>query len=40
MAEAATSTSPIQPARRLERGMVRIRWFGVVLGIYLVSATN
>ncbi len=27
-------------ARRLERGLVRVRWFAVVLGVYLVSQSN
>lgn len=27
-------------ARRLERGLIRVRWFAVVLGLYLVFQTN
>jgi signal transduction histidine kinase/MFS family permease len=30
----------LERARRLERGLVLVRWFGVVLGVYLVSQTN
>ena len=27
-------------ARRFERALIRVRWFGVLLGVYLVSQTN
>ncbi len=30
----------LEQASRLERGLVRVRWFGVGLGVYLVSQTN
>lgn len=30
----------LDQARRLERALIRVRWFGVVLGVYLVSQTN
>ncbi|MGH2572587.1 MAG: ATP-binding protein [Actinomycetota bacterium] len=30
----------LERARRLEHGLVLVRWFGVVLGVYLVSETN
>src|SRR6266536_4914962 len=30
----------LEQARRLERGLVRVRWFAVALGFYLVSQTN
>ncbi len=29
-----------EQARRLERGLILVRWFGVVLGVYLISQTN
>jgi signal transduction histidine kinase len=35
-----TATSQLEQARRLERGLVRVRWFAVVLGLYLVTQTN
>ena len=35
-----TSVTDLTRARRLERLMVRVRWFGAVLGVYLVSQTN
>jgi len=40
MAEAGTSSSSLEQARNLERGLVRVRWFGILLGLYLVSQTN
>src|SRR5207249_7220699 len=40
MAEAGTSSSALEQARNLERGLVRVRWFGILLGLYLVSQTN
>jgi signal transduction histidine kinase len=30
----------LDQAKRLERGLVRVRWFAVVLGAYLVAQTN
>jgi signal transduction histidine kinase len=30
----------LEQARRLERGLIRVRWFAVALGFYLVSQTN
>jgi signal transduction histidine kinase len=30
----------IEQSRRLERGLIRVRWFGVVLGLYLNTQTN
>jgi signal transduction histidine kinase len=27
-------------SKRLEQGLVRVRWFGVALGVYLISQTN
>ena len=35
-----TSAREMEYAVRLERGMVRVRWFGVLLGGYLVVQTN
>jgi signal transduction histidine kinase len=36
-----TSTSvEFTRSRRLERLLIRVRWFGVLLGVYLVSQTN
>jgi signal transduction histidine kinase len=35
-----TGARELEQARRLERGLVRVRWFGVVLGLYLVTQTN
>lgn len=40
MAEAGTPGTAVEQAKRLERAMVRVRWFAVLLGIYLVSQTN
>nr|MBA3728715.1 GAF domain-containing protein [Actinomycetota bacterium] len=30
----------LEQSRRLERGLIRVRWFGVILGVYLVAETN
>jgi len=30
----------LEQAKRLERGLIRVRWFGFVLGVYLVSQSN
>src|SRR2546425_1334802 len=30
----------LEQARRLELGLIRVRWFAVILGLYLVSQTN
>jgi signal transduction histidine kinase len=30
----------LEQSRRLERGLIRVRWFGVALGVYLTSQTN
>src|SRR6266536_483096 len=30
----------LEQARRLERGLIRVRWFAVALGFYLVTQTN
>jgi signal transduction histidine kinase len=39
--EAGTRSSrDLDQARRLERGMIRVRTFGVILGVYLISQTN
>jgi signal transduction histidine kinase len=35
-----TRASDLAQAKRLERGLILVRWFGVVLGLYLVSQTN
>src|SRR6266508_309917 len=35
-----TASRDLDQARRLERGLIRVRWFGVFLGVYLVSQTN
>jgi signal transduction histidine kinase len=40
MAEAGNSRSSLEQAKRLERALVRVRWFGILLGAYLVSQTN
>lgn len=32
--------SDMAQAKRLERGLVKVRWFGVFLGVYLVAETN
>ncbi len=34
------SSMELDGARRLERGLIRVRWFAVVLGLYLVQQTN
>ena len=36
----SASANELEYAVRLERGMVRVRWFGVLLGGYLVLQTN
>ena len=36
----ARQTQNLEQARRLELGLVRVRWFAVILGLYLVSQTN
>ncbi len=36
----SASANELEYAVRLERGMVRVRWFGVLLGGYLVVQTN
>jgi len=36
----ASRAGSFEQARRLERGLVLVRWFGVGLGVYLVSQTN
>ncbi|HSL67930.1 MAG TPA: ATP-binding protein [Actinomycetota bacterium] len=36
----AASGRELDRARRLERGLVRVRWFAVVLGFYLVYQSN
>ncbi|HMC37311.1 MAG TPA: hypothetical protein VKK30_05545, partial [Actinomycetota bacterium] len=36
----ARQTKNLEQARRLELGLVRVRWFAVFLGFYLVSQTN
>jgi len=36
----ASRAGSFEQARRLERGLVFVRWFGVGLGVYLVSQTN
>jgi signal transduction histidine kinase len=36
----ARQSKNLEQARRLELGLVRVRWFAVVLGLYLVSQTN
>jgi len=35
-----TRAGEFEQARRLERGMVLVRWLGVILGLYLISQTN
>ncbi|MBA3551624.1 MAG: GAF domain-containing protein [Actinobacteria bacterium] len=30
----------LEQSKRLERGLIRVRWFGVILGVYLVAETN
>ena len=40
IAAQGASAREMEYAVRLERGMVRVRWFGVVLGGYLVLQTN
>ena len=35
-----TRANDLAQAKRLERGLILVRWFGVVLGLYLVSQTN
>jgi signal transduction histidine kinase len=35
-----TTAREVEQARRLERGLTRVRWFGVALGLYLVTQTN
>src|SRR5437762_1599917 len=34
MAEAGTSSSALEQARNLERGLLRVRWFGILLGLW------
>ena len=36
----AGTTEDLGRARRLEQGMVLVRWFGVALGVFLVSQSN
>jgi signal transduction histidine kinase len=36
----STAAKELEQPRRLERGLVRVRWFGVALGLYLVTQTN
>ncbi|HYT80331.1 MAG TPA: ATP-binding protein [Actinomycetota bacterium] len=36
----AGSSRELDRARRLERGLIRVRWFAVVLGLYLIRETN
>jgi signal transduction histidine kinase len=36
----STGAKEIEQARRLERGLIRVRWFAVALGFYLVTQTN
>jgi signal transduction histidine kinase len=36
----ASMSRTLDQAKRLELGLVRVRWFGVVLGAYLVAQTN
>lgn len=40
VAGAAERPGELERARRLERGLVRVRWFAVALGAYLVSQTG
>src|SRR5438477_55154 len=40
MAEAGTPSARVDQAKRLERALVRVRWFALALGLYLVSQTN
>src|SRR5207237_3140606 len=35
-----TRAVEFEQASRLERGLVMVRWLGVVLGVYLISQTN
>src|SRR5712691_3040322 len=36
----AGASKELDRARRLERGLIRVRWFAVVLGFYLVFQSN
>jgi hypothetical protein len=36
----AGASRELYRARRLERGLIRVRWFAVVLGLYLVHESN
>jgi signal transduction histidine kinase len=36
----SVGTRDLEQARRLERGLIRVRWFGVALGTYLIFQTN
>jgi signal transduction histidine kinase len=40
VAEAGTPTDALDQAKRLELITVRVRWFGVLLGVFLVATTN
>jgi signal transduction histidine kinase len=37
---AAGASKELERARRLERGLIRVRWFAVILGFYLVYQSN
>src|SRR5688572_1800544 len=34
------ASGELEQAKRLERGLVIVRWVGIVLGVYLISQTN
>jgi signal transduction histidine kinase len=36
----STGAKELEQARRLERGLIRVRWFAVALGFYLVTQSN
>jgi signal transduction histidine kinase len=36
----STGAKELEQARRLERGLIRVRWFAVALGFYLVANSN
>ena len=36
----STGAKEVEQSRRLERGLIRVRWFAVGLGFYLVTQTN